>query len=92
MASIWAQERGEKEPRKVRGYLDAGDAKKLIRSMVRRWSGPVVEAQAYDYLLFRTEAEYLQGRPCGSLFVEFFSPPSAPEPGQPTRPTSTSRG
>jgi hypothetical protein len=82
MASIWAQERGEKEPRKVRGYLDAGDAKKLIRSMVRRWSGPVVEAQAYDYLLFRTEAEYL----------EFFSPSSAPEPGQPTRPTSTSRG
>jgi len=92
MASIWVQDRGEKQPRKVRGYLDPPDAKKLIRSMVRRWQGPVVEAGYCDYLLFRNEAEYLRGRPYGSIFVEFFNPPTAPEPGQPVRPTSKSSG
>jgi len=91
MASIWVQEKGQKEPQKVRGYLDASEAKKIIRSMVRRWAGPVVEAQAYDYLLFRDEVAYLQGKPCGNIFVEFFSPPSQPERGQPVRPTVKSR-
>lgn len=86
MASVWAQEKGEKVPRKVAGNLTPEAARRAIRVMVQSWKqhrGPVVQVWDSEYLVYEGQKALAAGKPTGSLFVEFFSPPSRPEPGQP---------
>lgn len=83
MASVWLHERGQKSPKKIKGHLSEHAAKELYKRMLREWKGRKIIVFAYEALLYESSEQYRSKRPAGSLFVEFCSPPSAPEKGQP---------
>lgn len=86
MASIWVHFAGEKSPVKAIGSLSKSDAIKLFHRKVSSFiatqgSGTFTVRRVFDHevLVFK------EGKLHASLFIEFFSPPSAPEKGQPKR-------
>lgn len=84
MASIWIHMKGEKAPVKKVPNLSNKEAGVLFGRMLKEWKAASRENTIHpvfdwEVLLHR------QGRLVGSLFIEFYSPPSAPEPGQPRR-------
>lgn len=83
MASVWLHERGDKFPRKVKGHLSEKSAISLFNHMARNFKGFRRQVFDFEYLLFENEADFKASKPAGSLFIEFCSPPSAPEKGQP---------
>jgi hypothetical protein len=91
MASIMVQTPKISQPERIQGRLSAKEAQVLAASMARAWNGPVVEVFAYDYLLYRSEEDRLDGMVYASIYIEYFSPPSAQERGQPRRPENASR-
>jgi hypothetical protein len=83
MASIWLHEAGEKTPRKKVGHLSDNSAITVFKQMIDSWKGPKVQVFDYEYLLYSTAERQKAGKPAGGLYIEFCSPPSAPEKGQP---------
>ena len=83
MASVWLHERGEKFPRKLKGHLDEPSAIELFARLVRNFKGFRKQVFDYEFLLFENEADLKASKPAGSMYIEFCSPPSRPEKGQP---------
>lgn len=83
MASVWLHERGAKQPRKVQGHLSEKSAIQLFARMVNNFKGFRRQVFDYEYLLFDSRADLKAHKPAGSIYIEFCSPPSAPEKGQP---------
>lgn len=83
MASIWLHKRGEKHPRKLKGYLSEQAAIALFQHIARNYKGFRQQVFDYEYLLFENGASVKSRNPAASLYVEFCSPPSGPEKGQP---------
>lgn len=83
MASVWLQERGMKEARKIRGRLSERTAINIFEAMYLSWQGEKLRVFDYEALLYQTDEQYRSRQPAGVLYVEFCSPPSGPEVGQP---------
>lgn len=83
MASVWLHERGDKFPRKIKGHLSEKSAISLFNQMTMNFKGRKRRVFDYEALLYETDEQYRSKEPAGSIFIEFCSPPSAPEPGQP---------
>jgi hypothetical protein len=82
MASIWRQLRGQAE-QKLAGHLSGNEAQRRLRHLWQEWDsrpGCHVTEGADGYMQLR-EGDAV----CGIAWVEWCSPPSAPEPGQPLR-------
>ena len=83
MASVWLHERGKKHPDKLKGHLSEPSAIALFKQIARNYKGFRKQVFDFEYLLFENEADKKASKPAASLFIEFCSPPSAPEKGQP---------
>lgn len=82
MASIWIQKRGEKQPHKIKGNLHPRSAQQGFEAYLVFWAK---EAKANTHKrVYGSEALLFDKQGLvGLLFVEFMSPPTAPEMGQP---------
>lgn len=85
MASIWLHTRGDISPKKIKGHLSEKAAISLFTQMTLEWKGRKRRVFDYEALLYETDAQYREKKPSGSIYVEFCSPPSAPEKGQPSK-------
>lgn len=85
MASVWLHERGEIAPVKLMGYLKESAAKRVFCHMLENWQGQKRMVFDYEALLYETPKQYRENKPSGSIFIEFCSPPTAPEKGQPLK-------
>jgi hypothetical protein len=83
MASIWLHEAGQKTPLKVIGHLSDESAKTVFNGMLKDWKGPRQQVFDFEWLLYSDAGQFAARKPSGGLFIEFCSPPSAPEVGQP---------
>lgn len=89
MASVWLERKGL-PAKKLGGNLHPTDAIKLYHHQVSKWSGHVCECPGISFhamLHHKTpKGDEAAGGPWGLLYVEFNSPPSKAEPGQPKHP------
>lgn len=87
MASVWLERKGEK-PKKLGSRLHPVDAIKLWKHQLDLWKGKACEcpSQAFHAMLHHPDAKVdAKLGPWGLIYIEFNSPPSAPEKGQPCR-------
>lgn len=85
MASVWVHDR--RRARKLKGQLSPRQAMTRFQAMVREWrerGGSVSLLDGMEALMFAPDGKLV----CG-LYVELLSPPTAPEPGQPKRETTS---
>lgn len=81
MASVWVHDK--KRARKLKGHLSDYDAMRHFKAMVREWrerGGTATLITGMEAAMYDPAGNLV----CG-LYVEPYSPPSAPEPGQPKR-------
>ena len=87
MASVWIQRKGKAE-KKLADNLHPVDAIKLFHHQLSIWSGEVSECPDHSFHAFlhypNPVTDKISG-PASLLWIEFHSPPSAPEKGQPKR-------
>lgn len=83
MASIWVHLTGEQSPRKHIGNMPKMMAIQAFHRSVKEWKADPLNSvrQVFDFEVLMKR----NGKLIGSLFIEFHSPPSTPEPGQPRR-------
>ncbi len=86
MASVWMHKKGVLQPEKVRGHMGLVEAKSRFESLIAAWkqSGGKVKRVCGMEVLFYTP----EGALAGGVYIEPYSPPSAPERGQPRRTAS----
>lgn len=84
MASVWVHDR--ERSRKLKGHMNEKLAMQFFDLMVKDWEskgGTVKLVDKMEAVMFDPKGKLI----CG-LYVELYSPPTAPEPGQPKRATA----
>lgn len=84
MASVWVHDK--QRTRKLKGHMKEAAARAFFDLLVRDWrskGGTVKFVDKMEAVMFDPKGRLI----CG-LYVELYSPPSAPEVGQPKRATA----
>jgi hypothetical protein len=81
MASVWIHDKDRLQ--KLKGHMPVEKAKAHLDALLMDWrkrGGTVVRIDALEAVVKGPDGNTIAG-----LYVEAYSPPSAPEPGQPKR-------
>ena len=86
MASIWVHFRGEKNPQKAVGHMSKSEAIKNFHTSIHKYA--IKNGWQWKRVFDHEVVFFKHGQLVASAFIEFYSPPSAQEPGQPKRTTA----
>lgn len=84
MASVWVHDK--ERARKLKGHMSEKHAHQFFDILVRDWrikGGRVKFVDKMEAVMFDPKGRLI----CG-IYIELYSPPTAPEPGQPKRATA----